>query len=120
MASLMYILFLVLSSSSLFCDFYSFLKATTITATTLNSLFCRFLLFPKSHHNNSNNIELTTCNNDNAATASQLLYCNSATVVIGVISINTKKVTKTSVMISVGTLDSQKNTWKKSRKRKLL
>ena len=77
----MYILFLVLLSSS---------------------LVCRFLLFPKSHHNNINNIELTTCNNDKAATASQLLYCNSATVVIGVISINTKKVTKTNVIISVG------------------
>ena len=77
----MYILFLVLLSSS---------------------LICRFLLFPKSHHKNINNIELTTCNNDKTATPSQLLYCNSATVVIGVTSINTKKVTKTSVMISVG------------------
>ena len=57
-----------------------------------SSLICRFLLFPKSPHNNINNIELTTCNNDKAATASQLLYCNSARVEIGVISINTKKV----------------------------
>ncbi|MGA6921643.1 MAG: hypothetical protein WBY22_01840, partial [Nitrososphaeraceae archaeon] len=62
----------------------------------------RFLFVPKYHHKNIIINELKICNNDKAATASQLLYCNSATVVIGVTSIKTKKVIEVNVMISFG------------------
>ena len=81
-----------------------------------SSLLCKFLFFSKYHHKNIIIIELKNCNNDKAVTASQLRYCNSPTVAIGVTSIKTKNVIEINVMVSLGYLNSQKNTLRKSRK----